>query len=358
MNCEIPVSGLTLVSDVLSGQRERFQELIQKYQKMVYGVAWSQLGNFHDDEGNDFRRELTLGHPVSYVMLLLGVAIIVQAVVRGFGTQATFLVIAAFCLYGLWNGLRGLRVYDTPRSRAMIACSVLQFVAYLTTGIVEMPLNWLVVVIFSTIIFMNVVMKRFRNSEPSRNDYNLFLRAATGGIVINDATSKQSGERVSSALTLNPGQLVSFARFLGSHCLISDYKQNPDSIRLDLPPARPSALSSIVRMPNAKSSIIIGSNGECDLHFSQADRTAVKQLSANSSSPEQLTAILKLAIESCVADFTSGNSESALHTVEAIDDTEIFKTTQSASDANKRRSTILLVLAIIATLAWALILLF
>ncbi|QDT94613.1 RNA polymerase sigma factor [Gimesia aquarii] len=43
---DIPAdSDSTLVVAILGGEQSRFAELVERYQKMVYGVAWSQLGN-------------------------------------------------------------------------------------------------------------------------------------------------------------------------------------------------------------------------------------------------------------------------------------------------------------------------
>ena len=314
-------------------------------------------GNFQLGKENDFRRELTLGHPVSYLLLLLGTAIIVQALYSGFGLQASFLVISTFCLYGIWTGLRGLRVHDTPRARAMIGCGLLQFFAYLSIGVFEMPFQWLVVILFATILFMNVIMQRFRQTEPSRKDYNLFLRAATGGIAAAEETSSPTGQHEDSALNLEPSQLVGFARFLGKHSLVSDYKSRSQSIRLDFPPAHPSALNSLFRWPGSKSSVVVHCNGQCELYFSRSDQAAVSQLSAGPAGPEKLTGMLKRAIESCVADYASGDHESALQKVKTIDDAKIFKDQPETAAADKRRSRILFALAITATVIWALILL-
>ena len=34
-----------VVTAVLSGDREKYRELVERHEKMVYAIAWSQLGN-------------------------------------------------------------------------------------------------------------------------------------------------------------------------------------------------------------------------------------------------------------------------------------------------------------------------
>ena len=44
-NFGVLVTDPILIADVLNGQKDQFKELILRYQKMVFAVAWSYLGN-------------------------------------------------------------------------------------------------------------------------------------------------------------------------------------------------------------------------------------------------------------------------------------------------------------------------
>jgi len=45
MHSSVDTADPVLITAILGGEQDRFEELVKRYQRMVYGVAWSQLGN-------------------------------------------------------------------------------------------------------------------------------------------------------------------------------------------------------------------------------------------------------------------------------------------------------------------------
>ena len=81
-----------VIGAVLQGQKDRYEELIEKYKRMVYGIAWSHLGDY--DLSEDAAQE-TFVKAYSYLGALRDpgkfpgwLARIARNVCNSFGRQA------------------------------------------------------------------------------------------------------------------------------------------------------------------------------------------------------------------------------------------------------------------------------
>ena len=322
-------------------------------------IAKQTASEFDEDRDNDFRRKVTLSSGPALAIVIFLVSALTTALVRGVGIHTTFFLIAIFSLWGVWLGVKQLKVNDSSLARASIASGVMWFVVCMAIGIFflygsEQFALYIMIPIGLTQIVYVALLYRYRVKQPVRSDYNLFLRAATGGV----ASSDPSNGARNKDLALNPEQLESYAKFLGKRWLITDYKNLGGSIKLILPGAK-SNLMQAFGLAGKRSSITINDQGICDLYLCPVDKEAIGELLVQDSTfatskPKDFVSELKRAMEQSVFEFSNGDSESAFKTLCAVDDSEIFKagTKESLAKRQKRLVALAIGCAFFIMLLW------
>ncbi|MGI9519335.1 MAG: RNA polymerase sigma factor [Pirellulaceae bacterium] len=304
-------------------------------------------GDFQEGQEHEFRRKNTLQQPLGLIFLLLSASVAAVGLADGFGYHTTCFLIAAFCLWGIWKGLRTLRVNNSGLSYAAIACLVLWFVVCvaegicLMTGVLDVSALGMTPVALTMIVHFSILY-RYRSQTPNRMDYNLFLRAATGGLIEEQSVEQQ--EQSSDTIRLDADQREAFAKFLGQRWLITDYALSNDSIQMELPAARPSLFGSLFGSARSRSKLSIDDRGNCQPYLSPTDRAAIDELTEGTD--QHLEPILTRAMEKSVWEFSGGDPGSAHRTLCAIPDGEIFKPDVRASLSRRQRRLFALTIAI------------
>ena len=306
-------------------------------------ISKQVAGDFKDGKAHDFRRRITLRRPLNVLLMLMTVNVATISLFNGFGAHTTYFFIATFCLWGTWKGIRHLRVDNSGPLYAAIACSVLWFVVSLAMGVCLMTetfdiSSWGMTPIALTMILHASIMYRYRNKIPIRTDNNLFLRAAMGGVTVDEqSVEKQlTQKRTKAPIRLDASQLKSFAKFLGQNLLINDYTLSKDSIRMELPAIRSSFTDVFFESARTMSSITIDVHGKCELYLSPRDQSAINELTTGTAQCPDL--ILKKAMEKSVSDFSKGDRDLVRQTLCAIEDVEIFKPNVYESLSRRQRS--------------------
>ncbi len=305
--------------------------------------------DFKDDEANDFRRKIVTEQPLNMPFLLLTTSVGCVGLFWWIGIAISFFLIAAFCLWGILKGIRHLRVNHSRYSLAAIACLVMWFVVYIVIGICLMTdvfdlSAFGMIPIALPMILSGSIMYRYRSKAPFRADYNLFLRAATGGLKVDEQTIDKPLPREPSneIRQLNSSQLESFAKFLGENLVINDYTHSNNSLRMELPAIRGSFFAVFFKSAKTISSITIDVHGRCELCLSPCDKSVLDELSAGTAQRSDL--ILERAVEKSFSDFTKGDRDSARRTICAIEDVGIFKPEAYESLSRRQRSSYAMVI--------------
>ncbi len=345
-----PVSILTYLGSTLAALIPAW---VISSRASVKAAGEIQIGDEHD-----FRRKIILQRSV-IVSLLTLVTLAVVILTDIFAVYTAFYLAAAFSLWGIWLGIRSLRVNSSGLIYALIASMVMWFVGSLAAGI-GLMLNWIdgselgMIPVALAIVIQFLLLYRYRIKTPFRTDYNLFLREATGGLRVDDTNANQMPTEILSRerIVVSTSQLILYAKFLGEHWLITDYDQAADSIRMELPPIRPTLAGYLFKTFRSRSSITLDRLGNCKAFLSEGDRTAIEELTDEMSSNPEL--VLKFAIENSLQDFLNGDQTSPFKTLCAIEDSEIFAPGAHAAILQRQRRGMVLVVsgAVFLMLLW------
>jgi RNA polymerase sigma factor (sigma-70 family) len=207
-------------------------------------VSWlfaqMELKNFRDQKG--FRARLFRAGINRRIFVLL-VAIIAVAVVipllmsclfiipsntfLGFSPRPIFLCIAVFSFALLPFLARQLAINHSPYFIAQVCGSLGTGFVCLLVGLSLLPTSMVMVFI----IGQSLLTLLFFGQRPNRMDYNLFLRA-TEGLLKNITVESPAAQ---SMARCGKGELLAFARFLGSRWLVNNHRWVGGGLRLRLP---------------------------------------------------------------------------------------------------------------------------
>jgi RNA polymerase sigma-70 factor (ECF subfamily) len=230
-----------------------------------------------------------------------------------FGPTVLFQMLAPLTVFGLWRTGRALRVNDTAFSWGQFVTSATFLVLFLLIGFCGAP-YW---TFLAGLLPLNIVLYYTNKSKPSRQDYNLFLRQATG-------TLGQPDTVPGGRTPCTRHQLKAFMRFLGSHFLAADYGFSGDGIRLWLPPVAPGA-RMFLGFSDSTSSVYISADGTATACLGRNDRRLLRKFTGD-------TAVDGARLEERVADvvsaalrhFLNGDTTKAEALLQPEKDADIF----------------------------------
>jgi hypothetical protein len=211
----------------------------------------------------------------------------------------------------IWMNIRLARVnrHAVPdRVAALIVFSGVAAVGFFRAPISVIPITALAAIVLGCIN---------RKQIPSRADYNIFLRCATGGIkdTADEGTPRHpepvEGRRFSDL------ELRSFARFLGEQWLVRDYSLWPGALVMWLPGVQGSIYG--------RSHITITAAGDCTAIVSAGDLKAIRRLAPSGADAENLQRKACRAVRSALSCFIDGDPAAARSILTAQSDEGIFK---------------------------------
>lgn len=189
-----------------------------------------------------------------------------------FGPLAVFQLLVPFTLWGLWRAAKTLRVNCAPFVWGQILANATFLFVFILIGFCGAP-YW---TFFAGLLMLNFVLYETNKSKPSRHDYNLFLRQATGGL------GRPKPAR-SHSLRCTRAQLRAFARFLGNRFLVTGYTFQGDGIRLCLPPVSPGA-RMYFGLSDSTSSVRISADGTVVACLGRGDLRQLRRLTKDPAS--------------------------------------------------------------------------
>lgn len=281
----------------------------------ISGLMWwftkSEAANIKDTPENQFRKAVMKRMAVLIGVVMIVGMVTIQLLAVSMDLRTLFKVMAIYNLLLLWPALRPLRVNTNPimiLNGLMVGAFLLSSAAI---GFLGMPTTVLAV----TLLVVNITAFILGRNRPTRQDYDLFLRAATGGlgdVPIDDQCM---------ALRFTQEQLRAFARFLGNEWLVGDYFLHGDTIRLMSPGMR----WRIRSVFGLGSSLTIGPDGNCAAHITPGDLRYIKQTTGSTATAEDLQATVCRVVRYALRCFLQGDPGVARSVLTAQDDETIFK---------------------------------
>ena len=292
-------------------------------------VGRMERENFRDSTGFRFRlhrqymRSFLWGFPILLVALLLFSHS--AAAAWGLSAQQGLLLVLVLALTLL--SARSLAIARNPFQLSMFCYTVIialgiaaTFLGWIPRGLASLP------ILLATLIFFFAVKQR-----PMRMDYSLFLRAAKG--MLRTQEGKAAGG--SPSCPLGRSDLLSFARFLGSHYLVTNYRWEANGLTLRLPPVRARFLFAIgsVFAPFVSarcSRLILDNDRAVRAHCSSEDAAALAQLEMNAASNDlgsfarESEGRVQAAVAQAWSEFSAGRSSHAERALGEVPASDIF----------------------------------
>jgi RNA polymerase sigma-70 factor, ECF subfamily len=279
--------------------------------------------NYREPDG--FRAQM---HRAYFRGAIWGTAILMVLVVvfahyssAAWGIKGWYLFLCALMVLLTLVSARSLTI---ARNRSQIGSFA--YGAIITAGIVALSLGWLpqhlaqLPWLVATVLF--IFMLKYR---PVRMDYSLYLRASQG--LLRPATCADSAAPASS---LGRGELLAFARFLGSRWLVNNFRWDAEGLWLRLPQVKNSFLvnmSSLFMPPVTRSfsRVLLRPEGTVHAHCSSRDERALVWLGAcQGGRTQELGTVVEATVGSAWREFRTGNLDLAERMLGELPESEVF----------------------------------
>lgn len=328
----------------------------------MVALAWfsarMELRNFRDPEG--FRARLyrqSLNRRL-WVMtgLMVGTLMVVRLLMLALahfpgikvtlaGLPLFYLFLGIFSLTGALLMIRRLAINRNPFFLAQFAgLLVLGSVCFLA-GISLAP-EFAVVVAILIQAGVNVCAFAHR---PLRMDYNLFLRAAEGLIKKSPAPAPKP---------VIPGEMLRFARFLGSRWLVSSHRWMDDGLQLRLPPTGLAIWLSwmewIFNWSWRRSSVLqLSWDGTVTARLGQGDRKALAGHYGEALDATVLEKRVADAVSAAWRHQQNADSAAAELALGQQSDADVFVNPPQRVGLGKFRRAVLIVAVLLLAMVWA-----
>jgi RNA polymerase sigma factor (sigma-70 family) len=284
---------------------------------MLWGWQ-SEAERLQNRPENEFRRkQLRYARGAMFLFVAIGLIsmeLSTHTLGRGDGEAFIFRLLGIVCLYCTWLQIWTLRVNSTPYAIGLAISAVAITGAFIATGFFGMDTS-----AFTFGIWVHVmVLMLTREKQPRRNDYNLFLRGETGGII-------EAHAPVPPVPTLTDIQFRAFARFLGAQWLVKDYAIKEEELILKLPSARLAFGEVLPWNLGIGSYVSIGRMGECTALIGRKDRDAIEDVTNHDIDEDVLRARVCQAIQTALHAFVNGDAVKARQILTAQSDESIFR---------------------------------
>ena len=273
----------------------------------------AEAANIKDQPENEFRKAILKRNAVVVIVSMATVMLIVGLLQSRLDYHSILKVLAVYIMFAAWRTSRRLRVNTSP-------CMLGEVFGFVGMGLYSAAIGFLnaPIIVFPITMIVIMAMGFFTNKHrPARNDYNLFLRSATGGL--GSVTLDEQ------PLELSQEQLKAFARFLGGQWLAADYYLQGDSIMLIVPEVRANFLSLLTKRLGSGSRVILSSDGTCNARVSLTDLRNIQQATHSNHTAEALESDVCRVVRYALQSFVREDLQSATSAVSAQMDDSIFK---------------------------------
>lgn len=305
-----------------------------------------QAENIVDAPEQQYRKTLWKQHAITVIVMVVTVGSASYLLTDRFGFEIVFQAISVYTLFGLWMVSKLLKVNRSRYAKAQVLTLAIMFVCCVLVGFFSLPPFTFI----GGMIVVNLIYASAHQELPQRMDYNIFLRAATGGL----RDEKVETERVDRTLTA--AQLKAFARLMGELWLVRDYDLGPGGITLRIPPAKNSFSDMILSTGFSRGSFLhISSEGQCTAEVDRKDLNDIERLQGEPIASKEIIASVVQSVESSLQLFRAGQTEEARETLCKIPDEQIFKDKDNSTKSYKKLAYISVGAAIVSFTLFALI---
>lgn len=278
---------------------------------VIWWFTRSESANIKDTPENQFRRVVLKRFAIFAGMTMIIAVVSVQLLMASMEMRTFFRLLALVYVPIAWPTWRSLRVNRTPYMLSNVFMVTAYLLAITAIGFLGAPI-WLLIAVLPIV---NIVVFMASRSRPARQDYDLFLRAATNGL------GEVPGEDQPMPCRPTQRQLREFARFLGEQWLVSDYLVQGNTIHMVLTGARP----TIRAILGLGSRIALDVDGTCTAHLHPADLNMVRQMTGSNLTADDLQTTVCRVVRYALSCFLRGNAEAARSALTVRDDATIFR---------------------------------
>ena len=279
--------------------------------------------NFRDADG--FRPKLHRQSFRSFIwgfpLAVLTFAIINSSVLAAWGIKVHQIIITSFLVIVTLISLRSLTI-----ARNAYHISMAAYCLILAAGLSALALGWLPPSLAQLpMLAATIVCFLFFKMRPTRLDYNLFLRSAHGLLKISSAPNSSSAGK-----NYDRQSLLAFARFLGGHFLVTNFRWETGGLALRLPPVRNRFLTNIASVflpPIGRncSHILLGWEGTVSVHCGKTDANDLSELKTSGlkTMRELESGVAEILVQAW-QEFRSGNLPAAEQILGDSPESEVF----------------------------------
>jgi RNA polymerase sigma-70 factor (ECF subfamily) len=274
-------------------------------------------GGFRPELHRRFFRSFIWGFP----LLLVAFVILDQSGLAAWGIKTDQFIVACFVSVLTLISARSLMICRNPFQVSMFAYCLI-----ITAGLSALALGWipssmaLLPLLTATIVFFLFYKKR-----PMRMDYSLFLRAAHGLLKLS-----AEADDLPPTNGFDRGELLVFARFLGSRFLVNNFRWETSGLLLRLPPVENRFLTNMAEVflpPISQncSQVLLGWDGTIRAHCGKADAQNLAALKTSGlTNPQELESLVEENVLQSWQEFRSGNLAAAERTLGDSPESEVF----------------------------------
>lgn len=287
---------------------------------MVGFVTYRLAANLR--EGQEIQRRLYLRNfLVNMSMVGVAFAALIFAQQR-WGVRAFYGIGILLFIPPALSSWRLYRLGQTGFKRANLAMNAL----LLVMCAICFAFNLSIFVFMAAFLPVNIFLYLGRKSQPVRTDYNLFLRAATGGLGDDDG----GDESTMRPFAAPPGDLMKFAQAMGRLYLAMDARIGADgALHIFLPPVSPSPRQVMMPLPLSwlpSSYVTIDGSGNVKALIANRDRAQIARLTGGMVDAAALAKRVERAVAWALRIFLNeGDEHKAMACLERYSKEEVFK---------------------------------
>lgn len=171
---------------------------------------------------------------------------------------------------------------------------------------------------------VNIFLYLGRKSQPTRTDYNLFLRAAMGGLGDDDT------DEALQLVSASPDDLMRFAQAMGRLYLAIDTRTAANgTFHLFLPPISPTPRQAMMPLPfswRPSSYVTIDREGRVRAFIANQDLGQIGRVTGGAVNPAELAERVERAVSRALGIFLGeGDEAKAMACLERYSKEEVFK---------------------------------
>jgi RNA polymerase sigma-70 factor, ECF subfamily len=286
-------------------------------------VGGMERRNYRESDGFRARmhRDYFRGFAWGYVLLVVLVAVFARYAIAAWGIKGLHLFLGTLMLGVTLVSARSLTISRNPWSLGMFAYCVVITVGIAALGLGLLPQRLAQLpMLLGTVLFM--IFLKYR---PVRMDYSLYLRAIEGML-----QPPVNPHPTSSASHLDRGDMLAFARFLGSRWLVNNFRWEAEGMALRLPPVKTSFLvnmASVFMLPMTQgfSRLLLKRDGTVTARCGRLDdRTLAVMRGGKQALAQELGSVIGAAAASAWQEFRAGNLALAERILGELPESEVF----------------------------------